>query len=104
MVSVIIQQLLSQGEQDEKFLFIAFLILSQMGEYLPNSSEISPIIPVVVTCCTSPNPALRYACYHCFGQLSVDLGPSFQAQFGDIVLPTLVVGIKDKVKFYHCRF
>lgn len=86
-----------QGDQDDQYLFIAFLLLSQMGEYLPNCAEISPIIPVLVNKSGSKNPKLRYACYQCLGQLSTDLGPAFQLMFGDVVLPSLVVGIKDKV-------
>ena len=99
-----VQQLMTQEDQDERYLFIAFLIISQMGEYLKNCSEISPIIPPIVAKCSFQSPSLRYSCYHCFGQLSIDLGPQFQIMFGDTVLPTLVVGIRDKVYFNNNRF
>jgi hypothetical protein len=43
------------------------------------------------------NPMLRYACCHAFGQISDDMQPQFQENYGDDVFPKLLAALQDPV-------
>ena len=72
--------------------------MSQVGEYVDDIELVKPLIAVLVQLVINdPHPQIRFACYHCLGQLAQDMSPDFQSRFGDDVLYVLINGIQDEV-------
>lgn len=101
MISLTIQQMIERGQHDSKFMMLSLLLASQIGEYINDCAELSPLIPIIVDNCSHASASLRFAAYHCLGQLSIDQGPKFQVLYGERVLPCLIVGASDKVYFVN---
>ena len=71
---------------------------SQVGEYVKDIELVKPLISVLVQLVINdPHSKIRYACYHCLGQLAQDLSPEFQTRFGDDVLYVLINGLQDEI-------
>lgn len=43
------------------------MALSQVGEYIEDINEVKPIVELVLTYSSNPNPKIRYAVCHCIG-------------------------------------
>lgn len=103
IVSHSIQQLLERGEEDPRLQFIAFFLVSQIGEYVENPVELSPVITILIEKCKSIKSLVRFGCYHCLGQLSTDMAPKFQETYGEVALPALIVGMKAPILRVNCH-
>lgn len=103
MISHSVQQLLERGEQDPRLQFIAFFLVSQIGEYMPNTLDLSPVMVILIEKCRSIKAIVKFGCYHCLGQLAVDMSPRFQEVYGDMVIPALIVGIREPILRVNCH-
>lgn len=95
-LSSIVENLIANSENDQTNSFLAYLLLSQVGEYIDDIDEIGPVINITLQNCSHLNPKVRYACFHCIGQLSEDLGIKFIQNFGATVITFLIVGLEDE--------
>jgi hypothetical protein len=73
------------------------MALSQVSEYMEDTSKISPYLSVVFPYFSNPNPMLRYAACHAVGQFADDLSPKYQELYGSQTFSTLVQILKDPV-------
>jgi len=97
MISHGVSELMMRGSTNEDYKLIAFLMLSQVGEYISSFSDINPVVNLTLDNCSHKNPKIRFSCFHCVGQLSYDMKPSFHQNYGEIALPHLIVGMKDPI-------
>lgn len=98
IMSHAVQQLIERGKTDQKFEFIAFLLLSQMGEYISDPQELLPIISIVINKTKSESGLQRFGSFLCLGQFGHDMPIRFHELYGHVVLPALIVGSKDSVR------
>jgi hypothetical protein len=98
MVSRTVHELIGRGELDPKFQCLAFLLVSQISEYLSDCNELRPVVTLLVEKSRSSYPLVRFAVFHALGQFAADQSPTFQNMFSESVLPALIVGAKDPIR------
>ncbi len=54
------------------------MALSQVGEYIDDINEVTPIVNIVLSYSKDPNSKIRYSICHCIGQISDDMKPGLQ--------------------------
>jgi hypothetical protein len=53
------------------------MALSQVGEYIDDINEVTPIVNIVLSYSKDPNSKIRYSICHCIGQISDDMKPGY---------------------------
>ncbi|CAG9316983.1 unnamed protein product [Blepharisma stoltei] len=94
----LIQSALTTPSEDWRVKYAALMTISELGQFIEEAEKIAEIVPVLQAH-TSPNlhPKIRYAAYHCIGQLSEDYEEEFQSAHHQAVVPLLVAGIADSI-------
>ena len=59
--------------------------------------HISSIIEMIMGYFGSDNPMLRYASCHAIGQISDDMQPKFQENYGDALYPRIIALLQDPI-------
>ncbi len=77
----------------------AFMIFSQLGEYIEEANEVEKIINKSCEFVHHENSMVRFSVYHCLGQLALDTDNFRSTDILSKILPLLLSGLQDAVKF-----
>lgn len=81
------------------------MLTSLFGEYIDNIYDVEPYVQNAMHNYYHENAKVRYAAFHVIGQMSTDLQPAFQAEFGTNILKTMINSLDDtypKLKAHAC--
>ncbi|CAG9313658.1 unnamed protein product [Blepharisma stoltei] len=94
----LIQTALTTPSEDWRIKYAALMTISELGQFIEESEKIAELVPILQAHTNqSLNAKIRYAAYHCLGQLSEDYEEEFQSAHHQIVVPLLAAGIADPV-------
>lgn len=85
------------GTNDWRYKYSALMALSQVGEHITAINEMDPIVEFTLRFFKDENPKVRYAAFHCAGQLSDDRRFDFQQRFSPTMIPALIEAFNDQV-------
>jgi hypothetical protein len=60
-------------------------------------TNLNSLINVIISLIKDNHPRVRFATIHCIAQLCTDLSPTIQSKYHQIIVPTLIMGMKDKI-------
>lgn len=75
----------------------AFMLFSQLGEYLEEPDEVQKIINKSLEFINNENSMVRYSVYHCLGQLALDANNLWNSGLIAKIVPLLCSGMQEKV-------
>jgi hypothetical protein len=64
--------------EDWRYTYASLMALSQIGEYVDDTTELKNILPILHSRLSSQYPMVRFAACHAIGQISDDLRSEFQ--------------------------
>ena len=83
--------------KDWRYKYSAIMALSQVGEYITDLNEIDPVVKMALRFAKDPEPKVRYAAFHCIGQLADDKRFDFQIRYASTVVPALLEAFSDDI-------
>jgi hypothetical protein len=98
-----IQQALAVNE-DWRMKYTGLMTIAELGSYINQADKVAEIVPIMISHTTHSHPKIRYAAYHCIGQISEDYKEEFQSTHHAAVCPVLIGGCDDTVPrvVAHC--
>ena len=83
--------------QDWRYPYAALMTLSEINQYISESSKIAEQVSIMEQGIASAHPKIRYATFHLIGQVCEDHIRDFQSAHKDRVVPLLQKGLNDSV-------
>ena len=92
-----IHKALTVTSDDWRIRYAALMAISELGQFIEEQEKIAELVPILVNHATAKHPKIRYAAFHCIGQLSEDYEENFTEAHHAVLLPLLLNGIWDEV-------
>lgn len=98
-----IQQALAVNE-DWRMKYTGLMTIAELGSYINEGEKVSEMVPILTSHTSHAHPKIRYAAYHCIGQMSEDYQEEFQSAHHAAIIPVLLSGCEDIVPrvVAHC--
>ena len=90
IVSKNIAELLSQGNTNWKYKYIAYITIAEIMEFIEDLSSIKQLIDMVLADLNNQNVKVQYSCIYCISELADNHDPDFQNEYHAKVLPALL--------------
>lgn len=93
----LIQTALTAGTDDWRVRYAALMAISELGQFIEEDSKISELVAILVQYASHAHPKIRHASFYCIGQLSEDFEERFQSTHHTVIIPVLLIALKDPV-------
>lgn len=95
LLSGAVQKMLTMP--DWRYKYASIMALSQTGEYIDEAKDIKGVVDMLHNFLGDANPMLRFASCHAIGQISDDLKPHYQENYGLESFMKLAALLKDPI-------